>query len=49
VNIDAEARDERFWLATGGGTKNVGVKIGESLQLSANEKRKVPPDLPEAP
>ncbi len=48
MNVDAETRDERFWLATGGETKNVGTKIGESLQLSGNEKRKVPADLPEA-
>ena len=49
VNIDADVRDERFWLATGGEMTNIGVKLGESLQLSTNEKRKPPGDLPEVP
>jgi len=49
LNVDAEVREERFWLATGGETKNMGTKIGESLQLSGNEKRKAPADLPQIP
>jgi hypothetical protein len=47
MNINADVRDEQFWIATGGETKNAGVKLGESLQLSANEKRRAPSDLPE--
>ena len=47
MNIDAAVREERFWLATGGETKNVETKLGESMTLSSNEKRKAPGDLPE--
>lgn len=49
MNIDSAVRDDRFWLATGGETKNVGTKLGESLQLPINENRKPPQDLPKAP
>jgi len=49
LNIDADVRDERFWLATGGETKNMDVKPGESMSISKNENRKVPGDLPETP
>jgi len=49
MNVDADVRDERFWLATGGETKNVGGELGESLSLSKNENRKAPADLPEVP
>jgi len=45
MNVDSNVRDDRFWLATGGETKNVGTKLGESMQLPANEKRTPPADL----
>jgi len=49
TNIDADVRDERFWLATGGETKNMGTRLGESMSLSKNQNRKVPADLPPTP
>ena len=48
VNIDAQVREERFWLASGGETKNEGTKLGEAMRI-ANEGMKPPADLPQAP
>ena len=49
MNIDAAVRDDRFWLSTGGETKNAGTKLNESMTLSENLKREVPKDLPQVP
>jgi len=49
MNIDAALRDDRFWLSTGGETKNIGTKLNESMTLSENLKREIPKDLPQVP
>jgi hypothetical protein len=49
TNIDSGVSEERFRLATGGETKNMGVKLGESMNLSMEMKRTWPKDLPQGP
>jgi hypothetical protein len=49
MNIDANIREDRFWLATGGETNNNGTKLGESMNLPNGEKRSAPGDLPRMP
>jgi Domain of unknown function (DUF3472)/Domain of unknown function (DUF5077) len=46
VNINAGAKDDQFFLATGGKTENLDVKLGESIRLSAKTKRTAPEGLP---
>ena len=46
TNINAGVKDGRFFLATGGDTKNADTKLNDALQLPADEKRSLPDDLP---
>ncbi len=46
TNIDAGIDEGRFFLATGGETKNAGTKLNESMALSADSKRTKPEGLP---
>jgi hypothetical protein len=46
TNIDAGVDGERFFLATGGETKNAGTRLGELMELSAGPQRKPPSGLP---
>ncbi len=46
TNIDAGLKANRFFLITGGETKNVGTKLKESMQLPADPKRMLPEGLP---
>lgn len=48
TNINAGVDGERFFLATGGETKNEGAKLREVLTLPASETRKPPEGLPGA-
>jgi hypothetical protein len=46
VNIDAGTGGDRFFLATGGETTNVGTPLGETVTLPAGEKPTPPRGLP---
>ena len=46
LNIDAGRRGDRFFLATGGTTRNAGLPLGESLTLPPEAFRLRPDDLP---
>jgi hypothetical protein len=46
VNINAGVKDDQFFLATGGDTKNADVKLGESMRLEGKTKRTAPEGLP---
>ncbi|SIN95640.1 protein of unknown function [Singulisphaera sp. GP187] len=46
MNINAAVDGERYFLATGGDTKNTGAKLREVLSLPTGEKRKPPVGLP---
>lgn len=46
TNINAGIKDGRFFLATGGDTKNADTKLNESMELPADSKRVVPDGLP---
>lgn len=46
LTINAGVKDGRFFLATGGETKNADTKLNESMQLAADTKRTVPEGLP---
>ena len=46
TNINAGSRGQRFFLATGGETKNADTKLNESMTLPADDKRAVPTGLP---
>ena len=47
TNIDAGVDGERFFLATGGDTKNQTTKLKEQMTLSADARGEVPEGLPE--
>jgi hypothetical protein len=46
TNINAGTKDGRFFLSTGGETKNADTKLNETVQLPAGEKRAAPEGLP---
>ncbi len=46
TNIDAGAEDGRFYLVTGGQTKNTGTKLREFVERPEEKGRTVPDDLP---
>ena len=46
LTINAGTKDGRFFLTTGGDTKNADTKLNDSMQLSADEKRTAPEGLP---
>ena len=46
TNVDAGIVDGRFFLITGGETKNANVKLNDSMTLPAVEKRTPPEGLP---
>jgi Domain of unknown function (DUF3472)/Domain of unknown function (DUF5077) len=46
TNINAGIAEGRFFLVTGGDTKNADTKLNESMQLPADAKRTVPDGLP---
>jgi hypothetical protein len=46
TNIDASVVEGRFRLATGGGTENVGTKLGGSVALDNDVRGTQPQDLP---
>jgi hypothetical protein len=46
VNIDAGVDGDRFFLATGGETKNTGTKLRDFMDAPVEEGRTVPDDLP---
>ncbi len=46
TNINAGAREGRFYLVTGGETKNTDVKLRELIQLPKANERTEPKDLP---
>jgi hypothetical protein len=46
MNIDAGVKQDRFWLVTGGETKNEGTKLGEWMNVAADYKGNPPKDLP---
>ncbi|WP_439623746.1 DUF3472 domain-containing protein [Gemmata sp.] len=46
TNINAGVRDGRFFLATGGDTKNTGTKLNGAMELPADPKRTVPDGMP---
>jgi len=46
TNINAGMKDGRFFLVTGGDTKNGDTKLNDSMQLPANDKRTLPEGLP---
>jgi hypothetical protein len=48
TNIDAGVAGDRYFLATGGKTMNVGVQLGKQLDCKPNE-RAPPGDLPSGP
>ncbi len=45
TNINAGVKDEQFFLATGGETKNGDTKLNELIKLPPNEKRTLPAGL----
>jgi hypothetical protein len=47
LNIDAGSKDGRFFLITGGETKNETTKLREVMELPKDEKRKAPEGLPQ--
>src|SRR5208283_3384694 len=47
TNIDAGVDGERFFLATGGETRNTGTRLGEMMELPAAEKPTPPTGLPD--
>lgn len=49
TNIDAGLSGERFFLATGGDTKNAGVKLNGPIELPRDAKRFAPQGLPKIP
>ncbi len=46
TNIDAGAEGSRFFLATGGATKNQHTLLNQLIELSADTQRKLPEELP---
>jgi hypothetical protein len=46
TNIDAGVDGDRFFLTTGGDTKNTGTKLNESMSLPRQTKRTPPEGLP---
>lgn len=46
TNINAGIKDGRFFLVTGGDTKNSDTKLNDMMQLPADEKRTLPEGLP---
>lgn len=46
TNIDAGVDKGRYFLATGGGTKNAGTKLNELMSFPPDHKETLPPDLP---
>ena len=48
LNINAGTREGRFFLATGGETKNDDTPLGKPMELTDVAKQKPPTDLPEA-
>jgi hypothetical protein len=46
TNINAGLKGDRFFLATGGDTKNTGTKLNETIPLPAETKRTAPEGLP---
>ncbi|HEV3437445.1 MAG TPA: DUF3472 domain-containing protein [Gemmata sp.] len=46
TNINAGIKDGRFFLTTGGETKNADTKLNESMELPSEIKRTVPEGLP---
>ncbi len=46
TNINAGIKDGRFFLVTGGDTKNSDTKLNDSMQLPPDEKRTLPDGLP---
>lgn len=46
LRIDAGLAGDRFFLATGGETKNTGTKLNETIELGATPERKLPEGLP---
>lgn len=46
TNIDAGVERDRFFLATGGDTKNAGTRLGEIIELPASTKPTLPTGLP---
>ncbi|HEY2786420.1 MAG TPA: DUF3472 domain-containing protein [Fimbriiglobus sp.] len=46
TNIDAGVDKDRFFLATGGETKNLGTKLNDFILLPADRKRSLPEGLP---
>jgi hypothetical protein len=46
MNIDAGVDGDRFFLATGGETKNTGTKLRDFMDAPVEEGRTVPDDLP---
>ncbi len=46
TNINAGGREGRFFLVTGGETKNTDVKLRELIQLPKEKERSEPKDLP---
>jgi len=48
TNINAGIKDGRFFLLTGGETKNTDTKLNDSMQLPADEKRTLPEGLPKS-
>lgn len=49
VRIDAGLTGDRFFLATGGETKNNGAKLKETIELAAKPAAEPPSDLPAVP
>lgn len=46
TNINAGVKDGRFFLATGGDTKNTDTKLKDAMDLPADPKRTVPEGMP---
>jgi hypothetical protein len=46
TNINAGVKDDQFFLATGGETKNEGTKLNALMKLLPNARRSVPKSLP---
>ena len=46
MNINAGIDDDRFFLVTGGDTKNTGTKLRDSMTLTTAKNRKPPEGLP---
>lgn len=46
LNINAGIKDDRFFLITGGDTKNTDTKLNDSMQLAEKNKRTAPENLP---